>query len=201
MTIKNASVLVIAILAIVFVVGCAKAPQAEVDAAKAALASAKAVEADRYVADVYKSAQDSLNAATAEIETQNSKFALTRNYKKAASLLASASTLAADAEAQTAAKKEEVKAEAETLVNNTKAALEEAKKLVKKAPRGKEGRAALEAIQGELKVVETSVAELPAVIEKGDYLTARDKAKAALDKTKSIIDELNQAIAKKAGKK
>lgn len=201
MTVKNVSVLAIAILAIVLVAGCAKAPQAEVDAAKAALASAKAVEADRYVADIYKAAQDSLNTATAEIKTQNSKFALTRNYKKASALLASATKLAGEAQAQTAARKEEVKAEAATLLNDAKAALVDAKKLVRKAPRGKEGRAALEAIQGELKMIEASLDEVPGVIEKGDFKTAHDKAKAALDKTKSIIDELKQAIAKKAGKK
>ncbi len=201
MKIKHVSILVISVLAVVLVAGCAKAPQAEVDAAKAALASAKAVEADRYVADVYKSAQDSLNAGTAEITAQNSKFGLARNYKKASALLASATKLAGEAEAQAAARKEEVKAEAATLLNDAKAALVDANKLVRKAPRGKEGRAALEAIRGELKMIEASLDEVPGVIEKGDFKTAHDKAKAALDKTKSIIDELNQAIARKAGKK
>jgi flagellin-specific chaperone FliS len=37
-------------------------------------------------------------------------------------------------------------------------------------------------------------------MQNGDYLTARDKAKASLDKTNALIDELKQAISRKAGK-
>ncbi|HDQ45792.1 MAG TPA: DUF4398 domain-containing protein [bacterium] len=195
---RKVGILLIAVLAVVFVAGCAKAPQAELESAKAALESARAAGADRYVPDVFKAAQDSLNAATTEIEAQNSKFAPTRNYKKALPLLDAASRLAAEAEAQVAGKKEEVKAEAQKLAGEAKAALDEAKRLVRRAPRGKEGRAAIEAIQGELNAVEASLAEVPAMIEKEDFANARDRAKAALAKTKSIIEELKQAIAKKS---
>ncbi|MBN1895095.1 DUF4398 domain-containing protein [bacterium] len=200
MSVKSLLSLVAVILVMAFMAGCAKPPQADLDAAKAALEAAKAVGADRYVADVFNAAQDSLNAANTEIEAQNSKFALGRNYKKAQALLAAATRLANEAKDKTAARKEEVKAEALKLIEDVKVALKDAGKLIKRAPRGKEGRAAIDAMQAELKAVETSVAEAPALIESGDYITAHDRLQAGLAKVNSIIDELKQAIAKKAGR-
>lgn len=188
------------VLMLVFVSGCAKAPQQAVDAANAALAAAKQAEADRYLADEFKAAQDSLNAALTEIETQNSKFALTRNYDKAAKLLEAATSLFNTAGTNVAAKKEEVKAEAEKLVTDLQTGLTDAKALLKKAPKGKEGREALEAIQSELTTVETSLAEVTTLLTNGDFLSAKDKLTAGLQKVTQIIDELNQAIAKKRGK-
>ncbi len=188
------------ILMLALVSGCAKAPQEAVDAAKAALETAKQAEADRYLADEFKAAQDSLNAALAEIETQNSKFALTRNYDKAAKLLEAATTLANSANANVAAKKDAVKAEAQQLLTDLQTALTDAKALLKKAPKGKEGREALEAIKGELATVETSLTEAPALIDSGDFMTAKDKLTAWYQKVQQIIEELNQAIAKKLGR-
>ena len=193
---KSFLVLAVVVTMSALFIGCAKPPQAELDAAQAALDAAKAVEADRYVAGVFNAAQDSLNAAKAEIEAQKGKFALTRSYKKAAALLAAASQLAAEAKDKVAAKKEEVKTEAGKLLTDVQTALADAKKLIKRAPRGKEGRAAVEAMQTDLKAVEASIAQVPAVIEKGDFLTARDTLNANLKKVNSIIDEIKQAMAK-----
>jgi hypothetical protein len=184
------------VFALALLAGCAKAPQETVDAAKAAVEAAKAAEADRYLADQFNAAQDSLNAAMAEIETQNSKFALTRNYDRAKALLESAISTANAAKDGVAAKKEEVKAEAQNLLTSAQAAVEETKKLMAKAPRGKEGRQALEQMQAELSGVESSLAEANNALSAGDFLGARDKAKAAMDKATSLGQELNEAIAK-----
>lgn len=188
------------VLVLALVSGCAKAPQQAVDAAKAALETAKQSEADRYLADEFKAAQDSLNAALAEIETQNSKFALTRNYGKATKLLEAAANIANDVNAKVAAKKEEVKAQAQQLIVDLQTALTDAKALLKKAPKGKEGREALDAIQSELTTVETSLAEVTMLIDNGDFMSAKDKLTAGLQKINQIKEELNQAIAKKHGK-
>lgn len=188
------------ILMLVLVSGCAKAPQQELDAAKAALETARQAEADVYLADEFKAAQDSLNAAITEIETQNSKFALTRNYNKAKNLLLAATNLANDLNSRVAAKKEEVKAQAEQLKTELETALTDAKALLKKAPKGKEGKVVLEAIQSELTAVETSLADATNLLTTGKYMAAKDKLNAALQKVNQIKDELNQAIAKKKGK-
>jgi ribose 1,5-bisphosphokinase PhnN len=201
MSIKNLTLTLFVVLALVMVIGCAKAPQQEVDAAKAALDAAKAAEADRYLPAEFNAVQDSLNAALAEIEKQNSKFALTRNYNRAKALLASVVTLANQAKDQVGPKKEEVKAQATQLSTDLQAALDEAKKLLKKAPRGKEGREALEAMTNELTTVENSMADVTTLMNNGDFLSAKDKLAAGLEKVKSIIDELKAAIEKRYGKK
>jgi uncharacterized membrane protein YdfJ with MMPL/SSD domain len=188
------------ILAVALVGGCAKPPQQAVDAAKAALDAAKQAEADRYLAGEFKAAQDSLNAAMAEIETQNSKFALTRNYDKAAKLLEAATTLANNITSQVDAKKEEVKAEAQQLFTDLQNGLIEAKALLKKAPKGKEGKEVLEAIQGELTTVDNSLVEVTDLMNKSDFMGAKDKLMAGLQKVNEIKEELAQAIAKKMGK-
>lgn len=188
------------VLLLILVSGCAKAPQQAVDDANAALAAAKQAEADRYLANEFKAAQDSLNAALAEIETQNSKFALTRNYDKASKLLEAATALANQITSQVDAKKEEVKTEAQQMFTDLQNGLMEAKALLKKAPKGKEGREVLDAIQGELTTVENSLLEVTDLMNKGDFMSAKDKLTAGLQKVNSVKEELNQAIAKKMGK-
>ncbi len=191
--------LIAAIAVLAFVAGCAKAPDpARIDAVKAAVQAAKAAEADRYVPAMYNAANDSLNAALAEIEKQNAKFALFRKYGVATHLLQVAEEKAKEAAQAAEVKKEEVKNEATGLIQQGTDAVAQVKKLFAKAPRGKEGRQALELIKGDITTVENTLAEATAAMDKGDYLTARDKAKAALDKANSLTSELQEVISKKA---
>jgi hypothetical protein len=178
--------------------GCAKAPQETIDAAKAAVEAAKAAEADRYLADQFNAAQDSLNAAMTEIEAQGSKFALTRNYDRAKALLESAVAAANAAKDGVAAKKEEVKAAAQALMTQAQTAVEETKNLLAKAPKGKEGKEVLEQMQAELSGAETAITEATSAMDSGDFLAARDKLNAALEKANSLNQELADAISKKS---
>lgn len=191
-------VLMIGLIA-VFFAGCAKVPQEKVDATKAAVEEARAAEANRYLPEQFNAAQDSLNAATAEIEKQNAKFALFRNYDLAAKQLDAAKMIADEAKVKTAIRKEEVKKEAETLLSEITVALDDAKKLLKKAPRGKGEKAAIQMIESELTAVETGLGDVNAVLTSGDFLSARDKAQASLTKVNSIKEELQTAIEKKKG--
>ena len=201
MSIKTILLMIGIVIAVSFFAGCAKVPQADIDAANTAMSAAKEAEADRYLPEEFKAVQDSHNAAMTEIENQKSKFALTRNFKNAATLLQDATKKANELKEKVAPRKEEVKAEVQKLMTDVKAAQAEAKSLMKKAPKGKEGRAALQAIQIELNAAETSLSEVPTLINNGDFLTAKDKASAALQKVQSINQELKQAIAKRSGVK
>jgi len=178
--------------------GCAKVPQEVVDSATAAVEAARAEGADRYLPELFSAAQDSLNAATAEIAAQNSKFALTRNYDRATALLNAALTAANSAKDGVAAKKDEVKAEAENLMTSAQAAVEEVRKLFAKAPKGKEGKEILEQMQTELAGAETAIADAGNAMTSGDFLGARDKVKAASEKVNSLKQELQDAISRKA---
>ena len=178
--------------------GCAKEPTEQINAAKAALDNAKAIEADRYVPEEYTVVQDSLNSALAVIEQQNSKFALTRNYDKAKKTLEDVVTMADQNHQNAITRKDETRTEVQQTLAEVKAALQESKYLIAEAPKGKEGRAALAEIQDELSVVESSMNEVTVLVNNGDYLTAQDKANAGLVKVQSLNDELKGAIAKKS---
>ena len=68
--------------------------------------------------------------------------------------------------------------------------------LLSKAPKGKEGTAALMAIKADISTLESAVTETNGMLSKGDYLTTLDKVKATKDKATSINQELKDAIAK-----
>jgi len=193
---KLSVMVMIAGLALVLLVGCAKPPQQELDAAKVALETAKTAEADRYVADEFNQAQDSLNAAITETETQKSKSALKRNYAHAKKLLEFATTSFTSATEQVEVRKNQVKAEVQSLLTKAQADIIETKQLLQIAPKGKEGKAALEAIQTELNTVEASLLEVTTLFDGGDYITAKDKVTAASEKVLSLKEELKLAIEK-----
>jgi hypothetical protein len=180
---------------------CAKAPEQDIANAKAAIEAAKAAEANRYVPAEFVAAQDSLNAALTLVENQKSKFALFRKYGEAKTALANVVILADKSKEDAGIRKEEIKNEVQQSLTETQTMVQETKDLLAKAPRGKEGKEALEAIGNDLSVVEASLNEVSTLINNGDYLTAQDKVNAAKDKCTSLKSELEQAIAKKAGKK
>lgn len=175
---------------------CAKLPQEELDAANAAMEAAKSVEANRYLAADFNAVQDSMNKAMTMIETQKSKFSLFRSYKDAKALLAEVTTMAGQLKEDAIVKKEEVKNEVQTALAEVKTLVDEVKTLITKAPRGKEGKAALEAIQTDLTGVEATLTEVETLVTNGDYLTASEKVNAAKEKATSLKTELEEAIAK-----
>jgi hypothetical protein len=81
----------------VAMIGCAKVPEQELNAAKAAVDSARTAQADKYVPTEFAAAQDSLNAAVAEIEKQKSGNPLSTNYDKAKTMLVAATNAAQNA--------------------------------------------------------------------------------------------------------
>ena len=173
---------------------CAKAPQAEIDAAKAALEQAKTAQADLYVEADYLAVQDSLNAVMVEIEAQSSK--LFKNYGKAKEKLVVISTQATELVAKTDVRKEEIKTEVATAEAATLALIEENNALVAKAPKGKEGKEAIEAIKLDLTAITASVGEVSGLVASGDLLGAQTKVNAAQQKATEINTELKSVLEK-----
>jgi len=182
-------------LAILFT-SCAKPPEVEIANAKAAVEAAKAAEADRYSPAEYKALNDSLNVAMTEIENQKSKFALFRSYKNVTSKLNDVVVISETVKENAGIRKEEVKDEAQQMLAEATTMVSEVNDLIAKAPKGKEGKEALEAIKNDLALVEATLAEVSTLIENGDYLTALDKVKAATEKGNSLKSELQEVIAK-----
>lgn len=181
---------------VAFVAGCAKPPQEALDAAQAAIAAAEQGEANLYVADLFQAAQDSLAAAQAEIEAQNAKSAFSRNYDHAAALLGFAQQTATDATAQVATRKEEMRVANEELIMQAAQAAENVTQLLAKAPKGKDGAAALAQIQADAAAAAQTLDEARAAQAGGSFAQARDLAQAALDKANGLATELETAIAR-----
>src|SRR5512137_1150773 len=89
------------LLAISLIIGCgllfaacASAPTAEITATKAAVTTAQIDDVRTYAADSLKAAEDEMSKALAEVQTQDGKFFISRDYKQASTMLKSAKDLA-----------------------------------------------------------------------------------------------------------
>lgn len=174
--------------------GCSKMPKTEIDAAKTAVAQAKASGADMYLPTDFAAVQDSLNMIIEKIEKQKSR--LFHNFGDAKIHLDSLTVMAKRVQDNTEIRKNQVKQEIQVTLTDVKLLLEENKMLLSKAPKGKEGTAALMAIKADISTLESAVTEANGMLSKGDYLTTLDKVKATKDKATSINQELKDAIAK-----
>jgi len=187
-----------AIVMVAFLSSCGKVPQAQVDATNAAIAAAQTAEAAVYVPVEFAAVQDSMKAINADIEVQKSK--LFKKFGPAKLKLDQTLAAANKAAADAAVKKEEVKKEVETSLTAIKVVIEENKTLITKAPRGKEGAAVLEQIKTEMATIEASVVEAQGLYDKGSFMDALNKVKAANERATGINTELKDAIAKVKGK-
>lgn len=191
---KNLMTLFAALSMVVLLSSCGKVPQAEIDAANAAIEAAKTAGADVYVASDFAALQDSMNVVNQKVEEQNGK--LFKNYKDVSAMLAVVTQNAADVQSKTEARKEEVKQEVANLQNEVSELIVRNNELIAGAPKGKEGTAALEAIKGDNTVVETTMAEVANLAASGELMPALDKAKAAKEKAQALNDELTEVMAK-----
>jgi hypothetical protein len=186
----------ILLLVILLVTGCAKPPQIELDAAKSSMEAANSVEANRYLASEFNALQDSLNAAIVAIEAENSKSSMSRDYEEIKGKIVKITTDAEVLKLKTEERKVQVRDEVQQSLVTLSSLITEDKDLLTKAPKGKEGITALEAIQSDITIIEASVNEINTLISNGDYLTAQDKVNASKAKAEAIKEELNTAISK-----
>jgi len=184
-----------------FSVACAKEPTDAVNAAKSALDAAKAAGASDYAPEALAAADSAAAALDAELKAQNEKFALTRSYTKATELATAAKNAADQAAAAAVAGKEQMKAEAATLIAGVRGAVDAAKQALAKAPKGKGSAADLEAMNADVAGVEASLAEMDSAMAAGNYKDAKVKAEAARATLDKIVADVQAAIAAKQGKR
>ncbi len=184
-----ATLLMVALLS-----GCGKEPTAQIDAVNAAIEAAKTAEADVYLPAEFAAVQDSMNAVLADIETQKSK--LFKKFGDVKVKLDETLGLVNQVAANVGAKKEEVKKEAETLLNDIKSVITENSTLVPKLPRGKEGEAAIEQIKADLATVDASVAEAQGLLDKGAFMDSLNKIQAAKEKAEGLNSEIKEVLTK-----
>ncbi len=190
---KNVFVLIFVSATILFT-SCGKIPQAEIDAAKAAVEQAKTAQADLYLQPEFFALQDSLNALLIALEEGKSKMlgGVGQVKEKLAAFTVQGTELAGKVETR----KEEIKTEVASAQTEISTILEENSRFLSLAPTGKEGKEALEAIKADLDGISTSVSEIQGLVEGGDLLNAQTKIQAAKQKAAEINAELKTVLEK-----
>lgn len=191
--------LALSMVAIFLLVGCAKLPTEEINAAKASVDAVVAEGAQKFAAEDAKKLNDSMQAAQDEIKVQDGKTF--KDYAKTKELLAKVKADAETLKAGLAAKKEEAKKNATAAQEAAKASVADAKALLAKAPKGKGSKADIEALKADLKGIEDSMAEIKTANDSEDYDVAIEKSNAVKGKAAAISDQIKKAMEKVGTKK
>jgi len=186
--------LTFALTAALFLTGCDKVPQVEIDAANAAIDEVKMAEAEVYAYDSFVMLNDSMSKAMILIENEKSEFF--KNFDQAKEHLLGVVQFAQEVKQKTGENKERLKMEIQTAIGETTSLIESCNQLMTEAPKGKEGTMALTAIKNEIMAVDVSVNEANALLMGGQLLPAKEKISAAMEKANSIKAELTDVITK-----
>ncbi len=187
-----------AVLAVVaLTTGCAKPPQNEIDAAKAALSVAEGAQAARYAPGEWEAATQAINQVNAEVEAQAQKFALFRSYKKAQELAAAAAQAATAANEAAIAGKARAKNEAETAIEDAKAAIASAEELFaelgKCRRQPKDFKKDMEGMRGNLDGLVAQGAALESAFAGEDYFGAKAQAESLKGQLDMLVTDMQGA--------
>ena len=172
---------------------CAKAPQAEIDAAKLALDDAQRAQAQDYASEAWTAAKDAEAKLQTELEAQKQSWAPLRSYQAAKQLAQHTKTEAERAAKEATEAKERTKLEVETMMAQARDAYAGAQEALSKAPRGKGTEADLASLKTDTASIEAQLQEMQQLYDAGDYLGAKTKAQAAIDASKQIQTEIEEA--------
>ena len=179
---------------IVFLSSCGKVPQAEIDNAQLAIENARAAESDLYAPEQLAMLEDSMNAIVENIEARKSK--MFKNFNEEKAQLEGIVLLAEETRMNAESRKQEIIQEYQDVMATVTALIAEDRDLLMKAPKGKEGKLALQAIGNDITAVEESVNNANAMYSEGKYIPALDGVKAAHEKAMALNNELKEVIAK-----
>tara|TARA_Y100001972_G_scaffold127417_2_gene184154 strand:- start:8096 stop:8704 length:609 start_codon:yes stop_codon:yes gene_type:complete len=194
MTIKYVVGLAVPGIAAILLSSCGSVPQKEIDAAQAALDSAKMIGAEIYASENFIALQDSLESVLAEIQDEKADFFA--NYDSVKAQLSYISQQADEVANQTEAKKLELTNQIQTTIAEVKTLINTNRQIILEVPKGKEAADILLTIQQELKTVENAVAETDSLVISGQLIPGLDKATLAKQKATSINSELQSVIDK-----
>ena len=200
-TMRFGLIVALSLAAAMLFFACASAPKEEIAATQAAIQASQTDDVKTYAPESLNAATDAMSKATAEVQTQDNKFALSRDYKAASDLLKQAKDLAAKAQTDAQANKAKTKADAETTIAGLTPLLDEAKKALATAPKGKDTKADLEAMQNDLKSAEEAATAASTAMSQEKYMDALGQANTAKTKASGIVDQVKAAKEKMMGKK
>ena len=194
---RKLAVLGVAVLTLAVAAGCAKPPQQEIDALKAAMTAAEQAEAPKYAADAWNSAQQAMNAVNAEVEAQANKFALFRSYTKTKELIAAANQSAEAAQQAGRAGKEAAMNAANDALAAARTSLESATTLMAELGacrrKPKDFKKDMEMMQATLDGYAAQVVGIESAIASEDYFGARSQAESLQASVDTLVSDMQGA--------
>lgn len=178
------------VLMLVLVASCAKAPQEQVESARASLQSARDAEAGTYASDAMANAEQQMAALDEEMKAQDGKFALFRSYGKSKELAAAAQAAADSAKNAAQEGKARARDEATMAINDAKATADSTQTLLNTAPIGKGSMTDIQAMKADMATIQMQLGEADSAFGAENYIEAKAKADAA----KSTAQGIQQAI-------
>lgn len=169
--------------------GCAKAPDAELAAAKAALKAAQDVEADKFMSKNFQNVQKVIEEADKEIAKQKSSFFLTRKYTRVTKLLVNATTIATEIAKDAPEAKKNIVAQVTENLALSKSMLKETAEDIKKASRSKD-KSVIEELNAILSTADSAATLAATDFAAGDVLKASEDLNRVQALIKSITDQL-----------
>ncbi len=174
------------------VASCAKPPQADIQAARAALDSARAAEAADYAPQSLTAAEDAMAKLDAEIQAQQGRFFMVRSYDRAKQEAVTAAEAAQRARSDALMAKEEARSESSEQLARANTLLTEAGELLTVAPVGKGTAVDIAALKADLQSASQTLQEAQQAFDAGRYKEASAKATgavAAIEGVKTAIEE------------
>jgi hypothetical protein len=163
---------------LIFAAACAKSPQAEVDAAQAALDSAKAAEAAEYAPESLTAAEDAMAKLDAQAAVEAARVAAT----------------------DAVAAKERARVAASEVLTHANALLSEVSQMLAVAPAGKGTAMDIAALRGDLQSASQILQEAQQAFDAGRYNEATAKATGAVAATEEVRAAIEQARQARAGR-
>jgi len=169
---------------------CSSPPQAEIEAARAAIESARQADAGTWAAQELRGAEDSLAAAEAEVAAQSGRWF--KGYGRARDLAAQAKQQAEGAAAAAAANRDRARSEAEAAIGAADAALKTAEGSAKAAPASRFSKADRALVRSEIGKLAPVLEEARSAFESGDYRRAAQLADSVRDGANDIASRLQR---------
>lgn len=183
------------LIGLLVVAGCAQPPTQAVDAARSAIDEAKKAHADQYAPDAWNAALQAKDRLDAELDAQNNRFVLVRSYGQSTTLANAALTTANEAKNAAETGMQKAKDDATAKMADARAALDALQRAVATAPRGKGTEADLTSLKSDAGSVESTLKDMQAAFDAGNYLDASAKADAALATCHNLEAEIQKASA------
>jgi len=182
----------IAVLGLVLA-ACSQMPTVDVDAAKHALDEARNAQAAEYAPQAWTAAQDADAKLEAELDAQSQRWSALRSYTVARQLAVDTKAAADRSRDEAVAGKDKAKDEASTMMAQAREESSRANAAVGSAPHGKGTEADLASLKSDATSIDGTLQEMQRAFDAGDYINAKVKAQAAIDASKKIEAEIEQA--------